>query len=462
MRGNVCRDLDVTATDAPLERHSEVRQLGLHPVDLAAPRGTVPLLPPRGRLGGEVRRVPVSGRVPLIGLRQPLVGEGADRLEQAVPGAGRTVVGSHQGLAHQGVEELKDLDVVARLRDVAQSSQVEPAGEDRRRAQGRALAVVQQVVGPRHRAPQGGLAIGRGLGPGEQPESGTQPVPDLDRAHRRHPRGSKLDAEGDTVHRLADLDHGARGLLVEDPESLPDSPGPLREQRHGVGGHAAVHRQWGHGEGRLPGDAEVLSRRRQDPRDGGAGDDLPDRRRGRHEDVLAVVQQDEQLASGHRLGDRLDDAGVALRGDAEGGGDRVGDRFGVGHRCQLDEPDAVSELVGQFCGDREGEAGLADAAHAAEGDERTGADQRRQLGQHLRAPDESGGRARQVAVPSPPGSPGQSGTDASCGAASGLCRGPSGFARWARRISLTWPSRSERARWTTWCCWRKPRTSSTE
>ena len=39
---------------------------------------------------------------------------------------------------------------------------------------------------------------------------------------------------------------------------------------------------------------------------------------------------------------------------------------------------------------------------------------------------------------------------------------PSQFGWRVRRTSLACRSRSERARWTTWRCWRKPRTSSTE
>ena len=168
----------------------------------------------------------------------------------------------------------------------------------------------------------------------------------------------------------------------------------------------------------------MLSRRRQDPGDVGAGEDLPDRRRGRREDVLAVVDQDEQPASGHCLGDRVDDASIALRGDAQGGGDRVGDRVGVAHGGQLDQPRAVRELVGELRADREGESGLADASHAAEGDELTGADQRRQLGQHLGAPDEGGGGARQVAAPRLQAHRRQSGTDDIGCAASGRCGAP--------------------------------------
>ena len=159
--------------------------------------------------------------------------------------------------------------------DGAQRRQVEAAGEHRRRAQRRALVVVQQVVGPGHRVPQGRLAIRSELGPGQQPEPVAEPVAHLDRAHRRHPRRGQLDAEGQPVERLADLDHrvarsarrrsrtraGRRG-----PAPRTGSPRRRSRRRPRVSGAT--------GHERLAGEPQVLSRRRQDPGDVGAGEDL--------------------------------------------------------------------------------------------------------------------------------------------------------------------------------------------
>jgi len=61
----------------------------------------------------------------------------------------------------------------------------------------------------------------------------------------------------------------------------------------------------------------------------GAGQDLADRPRRRCEHVLAVVDDDEHATAGQCLRDRIDDPSVALRGDAQRGGDRVGDRLRV-------------------------------------------------------------------------------------------------------------------------------------
>ena len=247
MGGDVGGHLDLAALEAPPERRPQVRQLRLHPVDLGPPPGTVPALPPPDRLAREVRRVPVAGRLALIGLRQPLVGERPDGLEQAVPGPRGAVVGDDEGLAHQRVEQPQHLDVVARLGDGAQRRQVEAAGEHRRRAQHRALVVVQQVVGPRHRVPQRRLAIRPELGPGQQPEPVAEPVPHLDRAHRRHPRRGQLDAERQPVEGLADLGSPASAVCSSKiPNPGRTARGPLDEQRHRVGRHATVDGQRRH------------------------------------------------------------------------------------------------------------------------------------------------------------------------------------------------------------------------
>ena len=145
-----------------------------------------------------------------------------------------------------------------------------------------------------------------------------------------------------------------------------------------------------------PGVAQVLPRGREDAGDVGAGQDLTDRPRGRREHVLAVVDHDQHATSGQCLGHRVDDASTALRGDAQGGGDRVGHRVGVAHGRQLDQPHAVRELLGELRTDRQGEPCLPDAAHPGQGHQRPGADQRGHLGQDSRAPDEGGRGARQV------------------------------------------------------------------
>ena len=89
-------------------------------------------------------------------------------------------------------------------------------------------------------------------------------------------------------------DHRVRGLLVEDAEPGPDRAGPLDEQGHRVGGQPPSTVNGDTVTTASPGDLQVLPRGRQDAGDVGAGEDLADRRRGRREHVLAVVDHDQQ------------------------------------------------------------------------------------------------------------------------------------------------------------------------
>ena len=148
MRGDVGRHLEVAPCRAPLVAGAQVAQLRLHPVDRVAPPGPVPVLPSSGRLAGEVRGVPVTSPLERARLRQPVLGELADGLEEAVAGAGGGVVGDDERLPDQRVEMPEHVDVVGAVDDRADARQVEAAGEDRRQAEQLPLVVGQQVVRP--------------------------------------------------------------------------------------------------------------------------------------------------------------------------------------------------------------------------------------------------------------------------------------------------------------------------
>ncbi len=310
--GEVSGRLHLTAVEAPPVRRPQVRQLRLHPADVGPPLRAVPALPPPDGLAREVRRVSVARPHARIRLRQPLVRERPDGLEQAVPGPCGAEVCDDERLAHQRVQHPQHLDVVARLGDGAQGRQVEATREHRGPTQDRALFVVEEVVGPGHRVPQRRLTVRPQLWSGQQPEPVAEPVSHLDRAHGRHPRRGQLDPEGEPVERRADVDHGVRSLLVEDPEPGPYRTSPLDEQGHRVGRHA-VDGQRRHAQQCLARRAQVLARGREDAWDVGASQDLTDRLRGRREHVLAVVDHDQHATSGECLGHRVDDARTALR-----------------------------------------------------------------------------------------------------------------------------------------------------
>ena len=115
-----------------------------------------------GRLAREVRRVPVARSLEVAGLGEPVLGELADRLEQAVPGAGGGVVGDHERLADERVEVPQHVDLVGVVDHRADARQVEAAGEHRRDAQQRSLVVGQQVVRPLDRVAERELPLRAG------------------------------------------------------------------------------------------------------------------------------------------------------------------------------------------------------------------------------------------------------------------------------------------------------------
>ena len=87
------------------------------------------------------------------------------------------------------------------------------------------------------------------------------------------------------------------------------------------------------------------------------------------EQVLAVVEDEERGLRGEE-GGRRGRAGSARRfAQAEGGSDGDGHEDGVGERREFDEPDARGKSGEEIGGEGEGEAGLAAAADAGEGEQ---------------------------------------------------------------------------------------------
>ena len=199
---------------------------------------------------------------------------------------------------------------------------------------------------------------GPGPDPFNRPESIGEPIPDLDRAHGCHSCGSQLDAQREPVEGLADLGHRGRRFAVPESEVGPDGPGPIDEQRDGVGGHAPVQRQRRHGEHRLAVDREGLARRGDDLDAPGPTEDRRDGRTRRGEDVLAVVHHQQEppaspSASATVSMSAASPCGVMPSTVAIGG--RDGGR--VADRRQLDHPHAVGELAGHLGPDFERPAG---------------------------------------------------------------------------------------------------------
>jgi hypothetical protein len=138
----------------------------------------------------------VSITRPLEGtrVRQPILGELPDGLEQAVPGARGGVVGDDERLADQRVEVPQHVHLVGALDHGKDARQVEAAGEDRRGAQQLALVVGQQVVRPVHGVTERLLALRPRFRTLQETEAIGESIPDLMGTHGRHPRRSQLDS----------------------------------------------------------------------------------------------------------------------------------------------------------------------------------------------------------------------------------------------------------------------------
>ena len=157
-----------------------------------------------------------------------------------------------------------------------------------------------------------------------------------------------------------------------------------------------VHLERLHGVLRLAAHAQRRAAGGQDGQVGHGLDDRGDVRRG-VEEVLDVVQHEQQVLAAQPVDDVVGDG---LRGVA-GGGHGVGDgweqlaRFE--ERRELDQAYAVGVAVADHrrCG--QGEAGLADPAGPAEGDQAAGAQQVGDAPDVVVATDERRGRDRQVA-----------------------------------------------------------------
>ena len=101
---------------------------------------------------------------------------------------------------------------------------------------------------------------------------------------------------------------------------------------------------------------------------GGGGEQLLDHRAGlRH--LLEVVRHEQEPPVAEVVAQRLQDGAAGRLGDPQGPGQDGGDQVRVGHRGQVGEEGAVAVAGQQLGRDLEGQAGLAGAAGAGEGEQ---------------------------------------------------------------------------------------------
>jgi hypothetical protein len=166
-------------------------------------------------------------------------------------------------------------------------------------------------------------------------------------------------------------------------EAATGRAGPLDEQgdRLGAGDHLGVPAGRGQGEGLEPVDdlavdPEGLARRGEDVHPLAAAQDPLGELGDRLDDVLAVVQQEDEVATPERLDEQVAEIAVGLLADPEHLRDRPDHRTTVGHPGELDEPHAVVVPLGEPPPELDGEPCLADPAGPGDGDEAVRGEQR--------------------------------------------------------------------------------------
>ena len=274
---------------------------------------------------------------------QLLPTELAQRLQLAV--AVRPCAGDHHRLVDEHAEQPGDVDARrcrcrrTPARPVRASND---AREHREPVEQPLLDRREQVVGPLHEIAQRAVPrVGGAPRAGEHPEALGQPLGELRRAHRPHPRRRQLERERHAVEPDADLgDRGA--VVVVEHEVRLRRPGPLHEQLHrgarrraSSSGSSTLrrHRQRRHRPHHLGGDAERLAAGGEHLHVGAPPqhqlDQLAGRCRARARSCRARAAA---YCDAEQLDDRVGERPVRPLLHVERGGDRGGDRALVAHR----------------------------------------------------------------------------------------------------------------------------------
>ncbi|MGY4282488.1 hypothetical protein ACVWXO_001708 [Bradyrhizobium sp. LM2.7] len=304
---------------------------------------------------------------------------GARRVQQAVAHHRADRSRRHHRLGDEAVDGFKQpsaVDAFVRY-DLERGVNGEMPGEDCKPAQHEAFDVGQELVAPVQRSLQRLLPRRRGtLTLPEQVEAFIQQRRGLLQAIGFDPAGGELDRQGHAVELAADTSgDGGIGIVERDLRAAGSRAFEKQFQR-GIGlrdgGRQSGAIGW-NGKRRqsidlLALDAQSFPAGGQDMNLRRGPKYLCSQRRGRRDDVLAIVQDQQQLLvmqmrkqGGHRI--------VGLRRQAEHQQDRGDHEIGIAERGKIDEMRGIGERLEQVVGDRHGNCGLADAARADDRDE---------------------------------------------------------------------------------------------
>ena len=338
----------------------------------------------------------------LGGLGQALLRVVADRLEHAIARLARRRFGQEQRLVDEPLEEVEHLvgDDGAAGRHRLGRLEGERPREHREPGEQRALGVGQQVEAPVHGGAKRPMTRQcRAAAPGQQAEAMVEPGGDLGRRQGANPGRRELDRQRDAVETVADL-HDRLCVLGSSPK--PGSIARPRSRKRRTASEAEsccelVRRQRadqcrqrhrGNGHEALTAHAERLPAGGDDAEVGAAAQERVGYLHDGVEDVLAVVEDHERRPVGDSRHDGRDRAVHGWR-EPQGRGDRIGHERLVVERRELDEPDAAGILVDQVRAHLQGEAGLAHASRAGQGQQRGGGQALLHVGELLASADEA-------------------------------------------------------------------------
>ena len=330
-----------------------------------------------------------------------------DGLEDEITRAGlRRLLDGDERFIHKLGEQIHDrvgIDVASGA-DRLDGLERAPAGEDGEAAEERALGLGEEIEAPVDERAEGLLAWDGGAAAGgEKVKAVVEPLDDLLEGEDADAGGGELDGERDAVEPPADLRDEVDVVVGERKGGACDG-GAFDEEAHGfklgealegvrAGGDLAP--VIGQGERRerpcgLAGDAERLAAAGEDAQVGrGAEEGLGEAGAG-GDDVLAVVEDEQEMAAAEEGGEGGDERAIGLLAEIERGGDGLHDERGIVDGGEFHKPNAVGKSVENIGGNLQGEAGFAGAAGAAEG-EQAGAREQALYFRHLALPADKAG-----------------------------------------------------------------------
>jgi hypothetical protein len=277
--------------------------------------------------------------------------------------------------------------------DSACGTEIELGREHRQPIEHGTLGGVAQVVRPVECASHGLVALHpRPTAADQQPEPFVEVLEDLDRRQGAKPCRRQLDRQGEPVEAQTDRLDGC-GLGVVEDQLRCLGPGSVHEHLDRL-----VGLQRRHGDQLLAGDHQRFATGGEHGHLGTCGDDAFDRLGGLGEHVFAVVDHEQSSLMTNPTDDVIDHIAAFGGPHAEAGRDRERDRLRRGDDGQLDEPATVGVSRCELGRRSGGEAGLAGATDADQGDEAVVAQPIDDPGDLAAPADEVGQLGRQVAL----------------------------------------------------------------